>query len=230
MQALHHNKKIRLIPGQGFSDDAINSMLDLSKTVANASCFDFSLWNKLPKRASKKLTHKHKTENILISEPRQSSENEFLMEILIDEQGEMMRDHQTGLHVQGMLLVEAARQAYLATMEKFYVKNNNEKYYFIFNNLNVEYNRFSFPLPSTIRLITETMNTSNKKRIHTTTRIELLQCNEISASVLMDVSIMPNIRISNMETKLASQSLNEYMNNVIPNYTCKQRLGEAINA
>ena len=211
---LPQSKKIRLIPGQGFSQTIIDEIITMTKTSKNAHFFDFSLWYEIPKRANKKLTHKHMEENILVSEPKRTSENEFIMDILIDENCEMMRDHQTGLHVQGMLLVEAARQAYLAMMEKFFMTEEQGKYYFIFNNLNVDYNRFSFPLPSSIRLTNKKIETFNKKRTDTLTVLELLQCGDVSASVTMDVTIMPESRVANMENRLATQSVNNYMNSM----------------
>lgn len=217
---------ISLIPGQGFSEEDINNILKKSRTSKNSSHFDFSLWNNIPKRASKELTHKHNTENILISEPKRLTEDEFIMDVLIDENCEMMRDHQTGLHIQGMLLVEAARQAYLSTMEKFYIDGNEGKHYFIFNNLAINYNRFSFPLPSTIRLTAEKIHIANKKRTDTKVKIEILQCKEVSASVLMDVTVMPDNRVSNMENRLANQSLNEHFNHL----TKKQEFNEAAHA
>jgi hypothetical protein len=146
--------------------------------------------------------------------------------MLIDEECEMMRDHQTGLHVQGMLLVEAARQAYLATMESFYMENNKEKNYFIFNSLTINYDRFSFPLPSSIKLTTEKLKILSKKRTDTLTKIELIQCGETSASVLMDVTIMPSNRVSNLENRLADQSLNNHINHLFS----EQVFNEVANA
>jgi hypothetical protein len=204
--------KTLLIPGQGFSESEISDILSLGLISKNGRNFDFSLWHKIPKRASNTLTHKHNIENILISEPKRISSYEFDMDLLINENCEMMHDHQTGLHLQGMLLIEAARQAYLATMEKFYLQDQDHKNYFIFNALNIEYNKFSFPLPSTIRLTNEKTDFSSKKKQHTKSRIEILQCGQISASINMDVTIMPDKRVSNMENLFANKFLDEYIN------------------
>jgi hypothetical protein len=152
------------------------------------------------------------------------------MNVLIDENCEMMRDHQTGLHIQGMLLVEAARQAYLATMEKFYIENSTEKNYFIFNKLNVGYNKFSFPLPSSIRLTNQKVDFSNAKRQHTITQIELIQCNEVSATVFMDVTIMPGTRVSTMESRFANQSLDNYINYALTENDANYNYQEVQNA
>lgn len=227
---ISHSKKITLIPGQGFGEAQINNILNLAITAKNATAFDFSLWRNIPKRASKELTHKHQVENILVAEPKRHSDSVFTMEVLIDENCEMMRDHQTGLHIQGMLLVEAARQAYLATMEKFYIQNRDEKNYFIFNELNVGYNKFSFPFPSSIRLTNEKADFSTIKRQHTMTKIELMQCGEVSASVFMDVTIMPDKRVSTMENRFANQLLDNYISQAIAENDSNHHYKEANNA
>lgn len=213
--SIPYKQRILLVPGQGFSEKQIRDILALSLIDNNHVSFDFSLWKNIPKRASTKLTHKQQIENILVSEPIRQSESSFTMDVLIDENCEMMRDHQTGLHIQGMLLVEAARQAYLATMEKFYIEDNQEKNYFIFNKLNVGYNRFAFPLPSLIRLTNTQVDFSNPKRQHTVTEIELVQCNDVSASVHMDVTIMPGSRVSTMESRFANQSLDHHITQLL---------------
>jgi hypothetical protein len=228
--SIPYSKKILLIPGQGFSEKQIEDILRLSSTTKNIASFDFSLWRNIPKRASTQLTHKQKKENILVSEPKRQSESIFNMNVLIDENCEMMRDHQTGLHIQGMLLVEAARQAYLATMEKFYIENSTEKNYFIFNKLNVGYNKFSFPLPSSIRLTNQKVDFSNAKRQHTITQIELIQCNEVSATVFMDVTIMPGTRVSTMESRFANQSLDNYINYALTENDANYNYQEVQNA
>jgi hypothetical protein len=208
---LPKSSKILLIPGQGFGENEVSDIIRSGLSSKNSRSLDFSLWYSIPKRASKTLTHKHNVENILISEPKRISCCEFDMDLLINENCEMMNDHQTGLHIQGMLLIEAARQAYLATMEKFYLHNQEHKSYFVFNGLNIEYNKFSFPLPSTIKIVNEKADFSNKKKQHTKSQIDILQCGQISASINMEVTIMPDKRVSNMENLFANKFLDEYM-------------------
>lgn len=223
--SLTKKNKIRLIPGQGFSDGDIKYILHLSKTSHNSSFFDFSLWHDIPKKASPSFTHKHHQENTLISEPIRTSENKFSMNILIDENCEMMRDHQTGLHVQGMLLLEASRQGYLAIFEKF-LSENPQKKYFIFNNLHVDYNRFTFPLPAELLVSIREMNLNNPKKQHAIMDMTIVQCGSTSASCSLDMSIMASQRVSLMEEKLANQSLDQHINHLVK----QQNFEEAAHA
>ncbi len=209
--------KVRLIPGQGFSEEDINYILTLALSSKNSARFDFSMWYNMPKRASSELTHKHNKENILISEPNRLSEDEFSMSILIDESCEMMRDHQTGLHVQGILLLEASRQGYLAIFEKFFSSSSMEKRYFIFDSMTVNYNRFAFPLPATLHATIREKDVDNHKKQHAIMDMEVIQCGNCSASFSLEMTIMANKRISLMETKLANQSLDEHITHLIDN-------------
>jgi hypothetical protein len=219
--SLTPTNKTCLIPGQGFSESDIRYILHLSTTSHNSSFFDFSLWHSIPKKASSDITHKHHPENTLISEPKKISENEFSMNILIDENCEMMRDHQTGLHVQGMLLLEASRQGYLAIFEKF-LSSNSQKKYFIFNNLNVDYNRFTFPLPAELLVFIREVNLNNPKKQHAIMDMSIVQCGNSSASFSLDMSIMASQRVSLMEEKLANQSLNQHINHLTQQHNTEE--------
>ncbi len=204
-----------LIPGQGFSEQDIENIIHLAQSSINSKYFDASMWKSVPKRASSELTHKHKAENILISDPKRHSQTEFYMDVLIDENCEMMHDHQTGLHVQGMILVEAARQACMSTIEKFLLDDIEKKLYFVFNKLTVNYNRFSFPLPATLKLTLKKSEASKKDRRHYALDVDVIQCGNISASLYLDGIMMPDNRVLNMESRLANQSLDNYLNQAI---------------
>lgn len=206
--------KIRLIPGQGFSTEIIKDVLYIAKNSKNSDHFDFSMWFNIPARASKELTHKHKDENILISDPQQSSLDTFSMFVLIDEQCEMMRDHQTGLHIQGVLLLEAARQGYLAIFEKFLSTKTQGKKYFVFNSIDVNYNSFAFPLPAQLNVKVIGKDLNSKKK-NASMDMEIVQCGNISASFTLNMTIVEDRKISIIEKKLADKTLNEHISNIL---------------
>ena len=218
--------KVTLIPGQGLNEKSIKKILELSNLPKNKVFFDTSLWNNLPSRAKRRLTHKHKPENILISEPKRASKNTFIMNLLIDENCEIMSDHQTGFHVQGMLLTEAARQSYMAIIEKFFFKNPGERKYFVFNNLNIEYNLFAFPLPAVISAEIIDINLKNPKKQNATMKIEVIQCGNCVASLSIQMTMMPNRRVALIESKLAQKSLGHYIDYLSDNI----KLDEVANA
>lgn len=102
-------------------------------------------------RAIKRLAHKSNPENILVSYPVRLSDTEYEMELILDQCGEMFLDHMTGMHIQGMVLLEAARQSFLAVTELFYLSGENKDYYFVIKGINTRFFSFVFPLHSFIK-------------------------------------------------------------------------------
>lgn len=99
--------------------------------------------------ASLTTTHKHNQENVLISKPKQLKENIYLSELIIFQNNELIIDHQTGLHIQGMVLIEGIRQMFIAVVEKYFAQNKN--LYIVFNNLKVGFQYFTFPFKVQIK-------------------------------------------------------------------------------
>src|SRR5690606_12858101 len=114
-----------LVPGQGLGDESVKQLLREATASANLSSFDFSLWHSLPARAPMSLSHKHNPANTLISSPRRLAADVFESHLLIDEECELMHDHLSGQHVQGMVLIEATRQALLAVAEAYLLPTND---------------------------------------------------------------------------------------------------------
>ncbi|MDP1217553.1 AfsA-related hotdog domain-containing protein, partial [Klebsiella pneumoniae] len=63
--------------------------------------------------------HKRKKANILITSPEKRDEDNYCARLILQDASELLCDHQTGQHIQGMVLIEAARQTIIATSEKF---------------------------------------------------------------------------------------------------------------
>ncbi|STU75669.1 A-factor biosynthesis repeat-containing protein [Klebsiella variicola] len=61
-------------------------------------------------RDHQRLVHKRKKENILITSPEKRDEDSYCARLILQDASELLCDHQTGQHIQGMVLIEAARQ------------------------------------------------------------------------------------------------------------------------
>jgi hypothetical protein len=95
--------------------------------------------------------HKHSPENTLISDLGRSDKDSFTASLFVHNNNELLLDHQTGLHVQGMVTVEAARQMFLAVSERYYVAGHPEiHYYYVIDRLATTFENFLFPMEATI--------------------------------------------------------------------------------
>ncbi|MDO3383097.1 AfsA-related hotdog domain-containing protein [Gilvimarinus algae] len=210
-QFLPGQGRIKLIPGQGMGDQCIAKLLGEATHSPNREHFDFSLWHQLPKRASQALTHKHREENRLISEPRQLSEDVYELHLMIDEEGELMHDHQSGQHVQGMLLIEAVRQATVAITESYYIQTTGIDYAFVLNDMSVKYNNFSFPVPATITCRVVDKSLDNPRRLSFSMEADVVQCGACVSSLTFAIAAMDKERIHRQENRQAQKAQQHHM-------------------
>jgi hypothetical protein len=200
-----------LVPGQGLSDTNIKNLLAEAAVSPNLAHFDFSLWHNLPQRAPTHLTHKHIPANTLVSVPRQLSEFVFESDLMIDEDCELMSDHQSGQHVQGMVLVEAARQILIAVTEAYFIPKNDIDYSFIFNGLSVNFNQFAFPLGAVVRCTMKEASLDNPRRLSFSGYVEIEQCGQVVCDSLSIYSAMEKVKITKREGMGAAKSHSEYL-------------------
>lgn len=203
--------RIVLLPGQGLGDRALAGLLERVARSPYGRHFDVEALRRRPVRASRRLSHKHRAENTLISEPRRLAENLFEMDLLIDEEGELMCDHQTGQHVQGMVLFEAARQAIMAVAEAFFLPQDGAGYAFVTNEMSSRYARFAFPVDARVRYAIREKEVANGRRLRFVADITIEQCGVEAASFHTDVTVFEQSRITRMEGAMARDTLSQHL-------------------
>ncbi|MDP5211014.1 AfsA-related hotdog domain-containing protein [Microbulbifer sp. 2205BS26-8] len=91
--------------------------------------------------------HKHNKDNIMISAPVRKNENNYCSKFYIQDGSAELSDHMTGQHIQGMALIEAARQMMLSVSEEFLLDDKYKyKSYFVLNEIHVAFKQFVFPV------------------------------------------------------------------------------------
>lgn len=206
-----------LVPGQGLGDESVSTLLKEAASSPNLSFFDFSLWHNLPQRASRSLSHKHFPANTLISEPRQQAADLFEMHLMIDENCELMNDHQSGQHVQGMILIEAARQAIVAVTEAYLLPKNGIEYAFVLNNLSVSYSHYTFPVGAILRCNILEQSVDNPKRLSFDAEIVVEQCGQVVSKFMLAIGAMEKVRISKGENMQALKTQSNYLSYIAAN-------------
>jgi hypothetical protein len=206
-----------LVPGQGMGDECVRQLLQDASGSPNICHFDFSLWHNLPQRAPSKLSHKSNSRNTLISTPRQLTEDTFELHLMIDENCELMSDHLSGQHIQGMVLIEAARQAMLAVTEQFLMPDNDIDYAFIFNSLSVTYSHYTFPVSAIIRTRITERSVDNPRRLSFAAETFVVQCGRTVSEFSMSFGAMDRSRIGKREGMQASKTQSEFLSYVASN-------------
>jgi len=198
------DKNSYFLLGQGVSSERVNALLDSLELIPEyKGNFLFSKINK----AGKQLVHKHNLVNSLILEPQQISENQFESEIKIDEQCDEMKDHQTGQHIAGMVLVEASRQMFLAVTELFFIKQHSVESYFVINSSTIEYLKFVFPLDIKIVYTVNKLDTSKTGILRFNVAMDIVQNDEVCAKMNYDFSAFESNFLMPKEDRAASLAI-----------------------
>ena len=173
----------------------------------NADCkdsFEIADLRRILDRANSLISHKRFEHNTLIGTPIRLAEKLFEIPVNIDERCELMGDHQTGQHVQGMILIEAFRQSFLAVTDYFFPLDCAGSSYFVINELNTEFHNFLFPLPAHISYeILE--QDANERRARYRIRMEVFQNGERCASSATSFTVYPAELLNCKEAELAHQ-------------------------
>lgn len=106
---------------------------------------------------------------------KKESQNEYSTDFTLNEKNEFMNDHQTGRHIQGMIIVEAFRQTFIAATEKFNLNNISEGKYYVINSMDIEYLNFAFPTPAKINYTIEKSIIALNKSSKLQSKIEMIQ-------------------------------------------------------
>jgi hypothetical protein len=166
----------RLVAGQGVREAELQAIHDQARWALSARDIDIGPALRRGARASRLQTHKHRIQNAIISHPIRVDEHNFEALLLLDERSELMTDHQTGQHIQGMILIEAARQLFLAVTEEYFIGQAvHDRYYFVINNLDVKFKGFVFPVDATLRYEIVSKDIQNPARMRFDTVVSVMQ-------------------------------------------------------
>ena len=189
------------ILGQGVSESWVSHIIDQIEEVG----VDIRMMSqdKRSRRASAMESHKRKRQNVLISAPRKTGDGGFSSRLLIDEECELMGDHQTGQHLQGMLLVEAARQMFLAVIHR-YLRPGHDNYAVI-NYINATFVAFAFPLDTEVLLTVTSGIEPPAKRNAYVVAVRFCQCGEVVTTVETRFTVYDADHLGPKESGMASK-------------------------
>lgn len=200
-----------MVVGQGVSDQDADVIAILGAAVGRR----VERGAKDPRRAGRAICHKHLAKNQLISCPRRVEENVFEADMLVDDRNEILSDHLTGCHLQGMLLIEATRQMFIAVGETQYkhlgVPQNG---YVVFEEITTRFEQFAFPIPTWIRQTVSEAEKVEEDRVRFAATIELFQAQGRVATSDVSYTIFEAASLGPKEEKLAAKATSRLLETV----------------
>ncbi len=209
-------KSIVLHRGQGLPDHVVEDLVaSVHASDPNGLCWDVSLLQSYPGRANSALSHKKKVCNTLIASPVMIDEGTYTMDLCIDQNCELMDDHQTGQHLQGMVLIEASRQAFLAVTESYFLHERNQQSYFVINAIRSEFKNFVFPVWAHLlyRVLSKDIDDRRQKF---EVEIDLIQCGNVCMTTFFSFTVYPATLIAQKERGLAEIAVRMVLDAALP--------------
>ena len=160
---MKNSKQLMVLVGQGIPKQRLDPLIKQVAERGLDTCVKFILDRPLTP-AEPRLSHKRFVHNVMLSTPTRSGTSDcFEAELLIDDQCAEMSDHVTGQHIQGAILIEAARQMFLIVTELFYLETApGNGSYFVINRIDAQFLSFAFPIQTTVRYLVRELRTGPK--------------------------------------------------------------------
>lgn len=157
-----------------------------------------------------KRTHKEKSCNTIIGLAQKINEMTYSLPLLVDDGCELLQDHQTGQHIQGIMIVEAFRQAMVAITEEFFAIDSGIKSTIVVSYINTIYKGFLFPLPATILFKIVEMTGSGKK-INLLVNLEVLQNDVLCAQCECHYVVCSSNIMNRSEERMAKMATSNFL-------------------
>jgi hypothetical protein len=156
----------------------------------------------LDELASTEVTHKRARENVLITAPVALGEGRYQYLLAVNDSHDRLADHVTGKHINGMLLVEAARQACIATIESEHPRDEGMRWGLSWNNLDVQFVSYTFPGPVSISVSIET-DRSKKEQLVVNQTMNFVQAGKSVCTIKFRVTLVDGERLERLESRSA---------------------------
>lgn len=174
LNALSLAEAVIAVPGQGISTA---EWTDLRSHADRLGLDGYVEFRDPPSQlASSTEAHKKAEANTLIADLDQSGEGMFTAALRLHSDNELLLDHQTGQHVQGMIAIETARQMFLAVSERFFASRHpGMSYYYVIEAMNTDFENFLFPVAATVEFRTIRASVADPRRLQFTAEISVHQ-------------------------------------------------------
>lgn len=157
------------------------------------------------RRVPRYLVHKHREQNVLLADLHKTKDQRFQASIRLHGDNELLLDHQTGQHVQGMVVTEAMRQMFIAVFEFEYgARHSDRRYYVVWNSISLKFNSFLFPLPAEITCQILEQEISDPARMVFRVSMAIDQMSSNAAHAEIEFAAVDDNRIKRSEMRRAT--------------------------
>lgn len=189
-----------MILGQGLCTESVARLLDMAKS-RGITCVPEDL-----KLAETELTHKAENKNVLISSPRRSEGRAYRFWLMVGNQSDRLSDHVTGEHIGAMLLIEAARQGGIATLELEFPMSSDDSCGYVLQSFNTSYSQYAFPIPTELVVEVDRDSPVNRHQRTVSLSARFYQNSKCIAEIEMNLQMINKRMLCRIENKKAQEA------------------------
>ncbi|MCY1078881.1 AfsA-related hotdog domain-containing protein [Archangium lansingense] len=199
---------VTLLIGQGIPDEGLRRLREQTRHAPHGKRVTLEPGPSALERASSRLAHKHLEQNIMITLPETMVEGErYVSSLLLDDRCAELSDHMTGQHIQGMVLIEAARQMMLAVTERYFLKDRDRSHYFVINQIDATYHAFGFPLGMDVEYHILEHKEGKRGSLSSEVKVCFVQGGELLTEVKIRFTVYDAAFLSQREAEKARQAI-----------------------
>lgn len=212
-QALQHLAVIApiakcVVIGQGLSSQEV---AQLQQNLAALTVLKpVPLLHRLEQKISPQWVDKTADKNVYITRPKQHAPLNFSSHLMLDEDCAAMADCNGGEHIPGILLIEAAKQLFIASARLFDIApdfaGRDEAIQFTLRSLDVRFSQFVFPLAAQLHLTLSDVNIS-KTNASGVASVKVLQLNRICSEITFHANAHTKKSFSSLEKRCVIKTL-----------------------
>lgn len=170
-------------------------------------------------------THKKTLDHVLVSAPVQVLPRTYQFDLLVGDECDRLSDHVTGQHLGAMLLLEAARQAVIVTLEQEYSAGQKGKWGLILEKYNSQYTNYAFPLPTQLTVEVSESGKISKRQIPVSLAMAFEQAGRTISHMSMDVLLYDTALLNKVEARGAREALSQAFKGNAPEVPTERRTG-----
>lgn len=186
--------------GQGFDDDALARLRGAIASMPPADRLSL-IGDVRPVESA--LCHKSDRRNVLLADLVVTGPQAVSAALSLHADNEFVLDHQTGLHVQGMVVVEFARQLVLAACERLDLLARFDRPRFVINTMTTQFDGFLFPVPARGDLTITDFEHRRSRTARLTAGVDVMQAGVRAARVVFEAGVFEADRIHALEMQQA---------------------------
>lgn len=165
-------------------------------------------------KENRKYVHKLKSKNVVITKPKKIADIEYRSDLCFSDDCEILDDHTTGFHLQGMLILEAARQMMISVVENYFLLSN-EKFNKRFTLLNIDSHFYRYLFPLSVEITAKIKILSEKQYgFKADITCEFMQNEFICSTVVITFCVSNENHVIDKESKMSEELVKKLLSKI----------------